>query len=241
MFTAAGLAAFGQAAGGISSLAGALGLGGKQKRGPSFDDMLAFNRRSTFNTIRSAVQAGKENGIHPLAALGVQSPSLTPVATSGGQRGVDFEGMGQGIERAATAYMGYQDRKIMEASALLDLENKQLNNDILKSQAIGSKIALQRQGSTPNGALNDYLSKIEQPLGSATGAYPLHRTAFDQFGQGFPVYNDELGDNEILQAVHALRYTLPTMIQNSTNRRGKALANWIRGVRSHVRKTFTSK
>ena len=170
MFTAAGLAAFGQAAGGISSLAGALGLGGKQKRGPSFDDMLAFNRRSTFNTIRSAVQAGKENGIHPLAALGVQSPSLTPVATSGGQRGVDFEGMGQGIERAASAYLGYQDRKIMEASALLDLENKQLNNDILKSQAIGSKIALQRQGSTPNGALNDYLSKIEQPLGSATGA-----------------------------------------------------------------------
>ena len=102
MFTASGLAAFGQAAGGISSLAGALGLGSKQKRGPSFDDMLAFNRRSTFNTIRSAVQAGKENGIHPLAALGVQSPSLTPVATSGGQRGVDFEGMGQGIERAAS-------------------------------------------------------------------------------------------------------------------------------------------
>lgn len=241
MFTAAGLAAFGQAAGGISSLAGALGLGGKQKRGPSFDDMLAFNRRSTFNTIRSAVQAGKENGIHPLAALGVQSPSLTPVATSGGQRGVDFEGMGQGIERAASAYLGYQDRKIMEASALLDLENKQLNNDILKSQAIGSKIALQRQGSTPNGALNDYLSKIEQPLGSATGATPLHRTAFDQFGQGFPVYNDDLGDNEILQAVHALRYSLPTIIQNTTKRRGKALANWIRGVRSHVRKTFTSK
>lgn len=96
---------------------------------PSFQDQISGQRYSalaqTKGSIQGAVQAAKENGLHPLAALGMPTHS--------GNISHNFQGNipGQNIGRAISAGVeGYREKQLFD----LQVERATLENDILKSQ-----------------------------------------------------------------------------------------------------------
>lgn len=89
--------------------------------------------------IRWRVEDAKAAGIHPLYALGAQTQSFSPIHV-----GTDFAGMGQDISRAIDATRTSGERADARLAALT-LERAELENDLLRSQILGSKAALLQQ------------------------------------------------------------------------------------------------
>lgn len=145
-----GLSGLGSAMGGIAALGGLFG-----KKGASKKDMWAqadiqyeFQRRLNQTAIRDRVNDAKAAGIHPLYAIGgnVNPGGMSMPVPSEGSR---FADMGQNIERAVSAFDTFQQRKLLEESATLDIERKKLENSVLRDQAVNSRIRLQTQPGTP--------------------------------------------------------------------------------------------
>lgn len=112
------------------------------------------------NSIKWRVQDANQSGIHPLYALGAPTMSFAPAQVgAAGQPynsmaplAAGLRDMGQDISRASSANVG-PGQKVegaltaqQIASNSLDLENKQLNNQLLKS-----RLALLTQPGTPPG------------------------------------------------------------------------------------------
>lgn len=137
---------------GVSVLGGLFG-----KKGPSLKSLnkeaeVQYNWQRKLNqtAIQDRVADATAAGIHPLYAIGgnVNAGGISmPVGDqSDGDR---FSEMGQNIERAITAYATKDERALMRKSSMLDLERKQLENDVLRNQAAGSKLALLQQAGQP--------------------------------------------------------------------------------------------
>lgn len=140
---------FGTGLGIASSVVGGL-FGGKSK-GPS-----AYEQSKEFaqNRLQWLVKDAEAAGIHPLAAIGMGSPSPA-FSTDQEPSTVDrISNMGQGIGRAMQAYGSREDRAILQKSAMLDLENKSLQNERLRSEIS----LMQQPGSPPGFALNPALA-----------------------------------------------------------------------------------
>lgn len=90
------------------------------------------------------VQDAMGAGLHPLAALGAQTSSFSPVSLGGEavKSNMDFGSMGQDITRALKATANAQERENSDESKAraLELENKGLQNDVLRQQ-LASQIA----------------------------------------------------------------------------------------------------
>lgn len=131
-----------------SSILSAFGFGKKQKKGPSIEEQLAAQRASQqqLDLERpSWIRQGAEKaGLHPLAVMGISPASGGSFFLDGGQQkqGVDFNALGQGIDRAANAYRTSTQRKLDE----LALEQAQLSNDYLRTQIAGAQQAIVRSG-----------------------------------------------------------------------------------------------
>lgn len=78
--------------------------------------------------IRWKVEDAKAAGLHPLAALGAQTTSFSPV-----QVGTDFAGVGQDISRAIDATRTGSEKQSASLS-VLQLERAGLENDLLRAQ-----------------------------------------------------------------------------------------------------------
>lgn len=91
--------------------------------------------------IQWKVEDAKAAGLHPLAALGAQTSSFSPVSVGGEAPKMDFSSMGQDLSRAAKAMAGAQAREAVdEAQARkLGLEKASLENDILRAE-LASKV-----------------------------------------------------------------------------------------------------
>ena len=137
-------AASGYATGGITGaiLGGVGGLfGGSKKRGPSEDDIRAFNMHATYDHFRSIMGAAKENGIHPIYALGsgFQAPNTAAqigVDNSAGNGVREAMQMGQDIGSAIYA------RGTKEQHAAADMMAQQA---ITKGDLENENLALQNQ------------------------------------------------------------------------------------------------
>lgn len=174
----------------------------------------------------------KEAGIHPLAGLGMASPGAPAVGTFGqdtGSSGRDWgqimSDMGQGVSRAVAAYATREEREMARYSSALQLENQQLQNDRLRSE-----IALMHAPGSPpglSGSGNDadarYPSQSHMPMGFGDTA-PLFRIGRDENGNLIRVYNDDLGDNEVLQALTAFGYSVPDWIHGKL----RPVRDWLR-------------
>lgn len=105
------------------------------------------------NSIRWKVADAKAAGLHPLAALGAQGTGFSPSFQMGqGQSGDDYSWLGQAGQyagRAMEAKMTERERAQQQAlrdkDMALNLENKQLQNDLLRSQIRSSEAAILRQ------------------------------------------------------------------------------------------------
>lgn len=177
--------------------------------------------------------SAKLNNIHPLTALGIQ-PSVSGITNSIGSMddssssrwGDALNEAGQGISRAVAAYSSREEREMSKISAKLQLENQELQNARLRSE-----IALMHSPGSPPGmslAGSDsdarYPSQSHMPMGYGDTA-PLLRVGRDRNGNPIRVYNDDLGDNEVLQAATAFGYSIPDWLHGNITRPAGA---WLR-------------
>lgn len=128
------------------------------KKGPSLKSLnkqaeVQYNWQRKLNqtALQDRVSDATKAGIHPLYAIGGNvNPGGISMPSGDGQSDYDrFSGMGQSIERAVTAYATREERDVMKKSTMLDLERKQLENEVIRNQAAGSRMALQEQAGQP--------------------------------------------------------------------------------------------
>lgn len=93
--------------------------------------------------IQWRVEDAKRAGIHPLFALGASTQSFSPISV-----GSDFGGMGQSLGRAVAASANSDERSMQRQGMQLELENKRLQNDILKAK-LASDRTVAATGSGP--------------------------------------------------------------------------------------------
>lgn len=128
---------------GVGSLIGAVGglFGKKEKQSYAYDQMKyqhSLNKEMAQNSIQWRVDDAKKAGLHPLAALGAQVASSSPVSVgsySGSSSGDRISDFGQGIGRAAQAFMDSNSRKRQELFDALEMEKKRAEINLLNAQA----------------------------------------------------------------------------------------------------------
>lgn len=230
------ISAISSAVGGISSL-----FGGKSKRGPSLQDYYSYTYQGWQDEIPVKVAAAKKAGVHPLYAIGAPTTGFSPPAMVGsdsgpnmGQRLADF---GQDVSRAVGAYASREDRERAAVNAALDTENRQLQNDLLRSQIRRASSAGTASGVTLDGPVvgqSDARYPIQQnmPMGYGDTA-PLWVKGKDANGDPVRVYNTNgLGDNETLQVL-----TSPAAVYDMVRNLGQRFGKWL-GTPRYERKWY---
>lgn len=156
-----GLGSLGSAAQALGGLGSALGIGGGKKRGPSMDDMLAYEGRSILMRTAKTMEAAEKYGVHPMYLLG--SPALSGGSMSfsgdgGGPSSMERLAQGgQDISRAASQLMSDGVRKQAQFDALA-LERGELENELLRSQIVrvnqqSAPGLPSASGASPDGAI----------------------------------------------------------------------------------------
>lgn len=118
------------ASAGISKL-----FGGKQKRGPDAGDQRVDHYYNVKNNLKAIMDGAKENGIHPLYAMGAPTAPGTVYQVGGdnNQSAIANE-MGQNIGAAISRAGNKSEREYAAATAAIALERGELENELLKSQ-----------------------------------------------------------------------------------------------------------
>lgn len=137
----------GSIVGGIAGAAGSVvgGLLGQSASAQASAQNYAAQKEFAQNGIRWRVADAKAAGLHPLAALGAQTPSYTPSALVGDTSwmGDAAQSLGQGIGRAAEAKMTARERAreraVADQSIALSMETKRLQNEYLQTQISAQK------------------------------------------------------------------------------------------------------
>lgn len=113
---------------------------------------IAAQREFAQHGIRWKVADAQAAGLHPLAALGAQVSSFSPVSVgSSGDGGAShFAQAGQDIGRAIKAAQTAEERAARDAETVrkLDVEKKGLENGILRTELV-SKIRRETEGLGP--------------------------------------------------------------------------------------------
>jgi hypothetical protein len=137
--------------------------------------------------------------------------------------------MGQNLGRAVNSvFQGAREKQLGE----LAVERAKLENDLLRSQI--SNINSQ-PGDAPR-PIQEGLQDAETPVGYAPGFHGLLKLGVDpETGKVVRVWNDDLGDNEVMQALTAFGVTLPDLI---SGRIGEPTA---RKLRTYIQKRVKNK
>ncbi|QXP44214.1 MAG: DNA pilot protein [Arizlama microvirus] len=114
-----------------ASLAG--GLLSRKSANDSADQNVKMQREFAQKGIQWKVADAKKAGLHPLAALGAQTTSFSPVSISDGM-GAAVSNMGQDISRAMYANADNATRQTSKELAALALERGGLENELLRAQ-----------------------------------------------------------------------------------------------------------
>lgn len=125
-------------------------------------------------------------GLHPLAALGAQTTSFSPVSVGGSAPQMDFGSLGQDLGRAAKAMASSDAREAVDQERMrkLELERAGLQNDVLRAE-LASKLSTQSRGA----------GQLGPPM-PVHGSVPLPRPGpYRQ--SGFAVSEDELKTKEV--------------------------------------------
>lgn len=103
-----------------------------------------FAKRGVTYKVRDLMNASSESGIHPLALLGVQGPTYSPVIptfSGGNPLGEGIARAGQDISRGIEATA---NRELRAAANDLQMQRFALENDLLRAK-IASEVAVTRQ------------------------------------------------------------------------------------------------
>lgn len=115
---------------------------------------MALQRQFAQEGIRWKVNDAKAAGIHPLYALGANTTSFSPVSIGSlpeGNWSDTLGSMGQDISRSinATRTQGEREDAFTVSAKKLDLEGKQLDNDIKRAQLASSVQRIKQQANPP--------------------------------------------------------------------------------------------
>lgn len=133
----------------IPDIAQLFGSGADRKAEAQFNANFELQQRlaehGTLIRARDVMRAYGETGLHPLALLGMNPASASPVASMGFESkrgfGSGIAGMGQDIGRAVAASADRDERK---ASQNILVERGQLENDLLRVRTAREVQALER-------------------------------------------------------------------------------------------------
>jgi len=207
-----------------SSLLGSV-FGGK-KKGPSLEDIQNANVRQEDMLFDSRMENAKQHGIHPLVMLGIPPSGGSTFAFGGGESSEPSTAekmaeMGQGVSRAAHAWLTREERELGKVSAQLQVENQALQNDRLRSE-----IALLHQPGSPPGQFGTtdprYPGRNDLPLG-ADSASPRYLPLVNPDGTITNVTSPNAGDNEFLMLWDFISKTLPDELKNLVGRDAKKI------------------
>lgn len=234
------LGSIGSAASAFGSIGSALGIGGKSKRGPSFEDQMTMSRKMFRQDMELKMEAAKKYGFHPLTMLGVpSSASGYGFSSFGGDRdrsdlGTRIAQAGNDLSRAVNANEGGNMLKLQERLLLSQIQGQEIDNATRASMLARSN----QPGNPPvsSGLAARIAEKNVNSLGFDDSMAPLWRVGYDQRGNAFRTYNDDLGDNDTAMAL-----SLPISIMDifhGQNRRvayraGKFLGKFSRGFNSY--------
>lgn len=127
----------------LGSILGAIGGVASSLFGKSqADKNIKMQKEFAQHGIRWKVEDAKAAGLHPLAALGAQTHSFSPiqVGDSWAQAGQDF---GRAIDKTRTHPERSESNGVL---GKLAVERAQLENDVLRQQLVNSKLATVNQG-----------------------------------------------------------------------------------------------
>lgn len=105
-------------------------------------DNIALQKEFAQSGVRWKVDDARAAGIHPLAALGAQTSSFSPVSVGLDKPETNFSGMGQDLGRALKAASSNAEREAQDEreSRRLELEGKRLSNDALRAEIASKQI-----------------------------------------------------------------------------------------------------
>lgn len=237
----------------VSSLASGL-IGGGQKTPryfPYYKAMLGPDVAKTTTGARmnaliaqqefdGRMESAQKHGIHPLMMLGASTSSPSPVAVSSGGSGRDFSSIAQAGTDLSRAITGGQTKmeRLQERLLETQITGQEIDNVMRASQVrTANQVGNPPESSSLAERLLDYKTNRTGYGDSVAG---IHKIGMDESGNPIRVYNtDELGDNEVAQALHALRYTFPDYIHgNVTKPLARPLARFFRGFIDHANKTY---
>lgn len=123
---------------------------------------IALQKEFAQHGIAWKVADAKAAGLHPLAALGAQTSSFSPVSVGGDAPKVDFSSLGQDLSRAAKAMSTSEQRRLVDEDRQrkLELEGLALNNDVKRAE-LASYV---RRNSAAGGMLGPSLNSGRVPL-----------------------------------------------------------------------------
>ncbi|AXL15112.1 hypothetical protein [Microviridae sp.] len=225
-------------AGSVKSLFGKSGSSNKA-RAAALQDQYDFQRRAWVDGPSDMVAGFKKAGIHPVYGLGGSSAQFSPSYAAGegeAPLGEKITNMGQNISRAAEAYSDHRE-KLQNRLIETQVEGQELEN--MKK---ASDLAVKTTGATPGMPMKNgfYPAEIAPMLqtGISNKIGPIHKVAMDENGNPIRVFNEEdLGDNDTLQFLHALGYTVPDVIRSHTKETGKRWKNKFNNFKQRMRRS----
>lgn len=183
-------------------------------------DTWQMNKDMAYNGVQRRVEDAKKAGVNPVVALGM-NPYQGSVAQFAGDinsRSIagDLARAGSDISRSIAASQDRESRALTKITSRQMIEKNQAEIDLLNSQRrqIDSQIApaVPTNVSKVKAALAD----LPTPLGYDDGLEGWERLTYDQKGNPMAVLNnDVVGDNEFIQAGHALIRTVPQFFWNN--------------------------
>lgn len=142
---------------------------------------IALQKEFAQHGIQWKVEDAKAAGLHPLAALGAQTSSFSPVSVGTEAHQPDLSQLGQDLSRAFKASASQEAREEADAEKArkLDLAGKQLDN-VAKADAITSRRASQIGPPMPTAAGEDWNRLL------------AHLDRSPERSGGFPVSDDKI-------------------------------------------------
>lgn len=119
---------------------------------------LAAQKEFAQQGIRWRVEDAERSGIHPLYALGAQTPSFSPSFQAGhteaGRPGDGLSAAGQDIGRAVSSTLTQPERAYNQAMMTLQMERGALENELLRSQINRERVGTMAMGTPVTGRVS---------------------------------------------------------------------------------------
>lgn len=191
----------------VGAIGGLIGANkSKSDAKEAFERNARLQKEFAQNSLQWKIADAQKAGVHPLAALGAQTYSASPISIGG----PDWSSVGQSVGRAVSAGMDTTERTV----AKLAVEKAGLENEYLRAQiaSVRTRIAQHSQPAVPGNqqyvldgqgeTAIPAIDKITNPQRTPYTRTPAGTVIANTPGSDAQVYEDRYGD--VAQEVYGL-------------------------------------